>query len=155
MRRATIPLPMLMAKQNQCAECEDYQRQSSHCCQYMSYFGHVYTMWQVMPQQWSIWEIRACLSQEPGGPYFRNTLLRGHCLTEHPHLLFLFSSLFVHGTWWVRKFQKAKSSFTIGGTFHCMKCSSYEQLSIGLPIVTGYHQFRIYSGCDSEKALIL
>jgi hypothetical protein len=59
---------------------------------------------------------------------------RGPLFQEHPAQRALpdrtpsssFSSLFVHGMWWVRKFQKEKNSFTIGGTFHCMKCSSYE-----------------------------
>ncbi len=56
---------------------------------------------------------------------------RGPLFQEHPAQRALpdrtpSSSLFVRGTQWVRKFQKEKSSFTIGGTFHCMKCSSYE-----------------------------
>jgi len=56
------------------------------------------------------------------GPYFRNTLLRGHCLTEHPHLLFLF--FFFNCPWYMVGKKVSKS--TIGGTFHSMKCSSYE-----------------------------
>jgi hypothetical protein len=60
------------------------------------------------------------------GPLFHEHPAQRALRDRTPSSSFCFFSLFVGGTWWVRKFQKAKSSFTIGGTFHFMKCSSYE-----------------------------